>query len=415
MGTMAVAIVPIAGLFVPLKFHPFLTLVLSLLLFSFVKSNRVSKAEVCAVVPYIAARTLFCFTVLSIIVGLFRIGMKSNNAGVFWAEEMQVHSILSLSALFVFVTFLMKKRRWNNTICADCLLRNGTPQEREMLGHIYVSETGYLFARLMKLFGLLFFLSVISLVLHHVNTYSSVFLNVVYVGIPLLVVVSDIILCRSRYFVIGRIQAEKSKTKYPFGGEFKLIRILLIAQDGLYLVERNGEKDTPFEFYEGFSEQMSLSSVNRYMENTLGFPFPENGIRFCYGTIDVTNKRSIEHYLCFTDNRMDTECFEKKNMMSGKWFGKQDLEMKFGHGFSKIACSEFHRIYVVMQTNRMYFPNGQKKVGIKGYAPSFSLSDLKNTDVDFSDNRWMLLSKFNKDDSFYFLKKAWHQYIEGLN
>ena len=41
----------------------------------------------------------------------------------------------------------------------------------------------------------------------------------------------------------------------------------------------------------------------------------------------------------------------------------------------------------------------------KGYKPSFSLSELKHAEVDFSDNRWMLLSRFNKDVSFYTLKK----------
>ena len=40
---------------------------------------------------------------------------------------------------------------------------------------------------------------------------------------------------------------------------------------------------------------------------------------------------------------------------------------------------------------------------------------IKDAEVDFSDNRWMLLSRFNKDVSFYTLKKAWHRYIEGLN
>lgn len=72
----------------------------------------------------------------------------------------------------------------------------------------------------------------------------------------------------------------------------------------------------------------------------------------------------------------------------------------------------FHVLFVPNSTElygdanfQALFPQWQKKILIKGYKPSFSLSELKHTEVDFSDNRWMLLSRFNKDVSFYTLKK----------
>ena len=46
--------------------------------------------------------------------------------------------------------------------------------------------------------------------------------------------------------------------------------------------------------------------------------------------------------------------------------------------------------------------------------PKFSFWELRTTDVDFNDSRWMLLSRFNKDLTFFALRRAWYQYVEGL-
>lgn len=410
---LALVAVPVIGRLIPVKYIPFLSFALSLLLFSFIRKNRRSRTESCAIVPYISARALLGFTVFSFTLIFIYFGTKGR-LGEALMFELQDHSILYLSVVHLFVVFFVSRARWNNTFCSDCLLRNGLPQEREKLGHIYVKEKRYLLNRLMKVSGLVLVLSLFPVFWGADRLNSQVAVNLIYVYIPLFIVVADSFYIRFRYFIVDKIQKKENSLVFPYNGQFKLIRILLFDNDGIYFVEKNGQKDTPFEFYEPFVEKVSSHSAKRFMEDALGFFVSNDDLRFCYGTADPDNRRCIEHYLCYVDSRQATASFERQKEVEGIWLTKQDLESGFQHGFSGIVCSEFHRIYTVMQTSKVYLPNGKRRVDIKGYSPHFTLSELRTTDVDFSDNRWMLLSRFNKDMAFYSLKRAWHQYIEGL-
>lgn len=196
--------------------------------------------------------------------------------------ELQDHSILYLSVVHLFVVFFVSRARWNNTFCSDCLLRNGLPQEREKLGHIYVKEKRYLLNRLMKVSGLVLVLSLFPVFWGADRLNSQVAVNLIYVYIPLFIVVADSFYIRLRYFIVDKIQKKENSLVFPYNGQFKLIRILLFDNDGIYFVEKNGQKDTPFEFYEPFVEKVSSHSAKRFMEDALGFFVSNDDLRFCY-------------------------------------------------------------------------------------------------------------------------------------
>ena len=61
----AIVAVPVASHLVSVHVLPFITLILSLTLFYFIRLNRRSEAESCAIVPYVSARVLFIFTLLA--------------------------------------------------------------------------------------------------------------------------------------------------------------------------------------------------------------------------------------------------------------------------------------------------------------------------------------------------------------
>lgn len=413
VGMFSLALMPVAGVLVPTKYLPFISLVSSLVLFSYVGKNRRSRRESCAIVPYIAARTLLGFTVFSLIINFVSFGFSDEiDSGL--ADELRRHSVFYLCVIHFSVTFLMAHRRWENTFCQDCLLRNGLPQEREKLGHIYIKESRYLLRRLMKVSGLLLLLTAIPIFVYENGDFSQTKAAIIYVFIPVAIWIVDSLYVRFRYSIVWKVQHNEIRQRLPYEGRFKLVRIIAFDDNGIYFLEKNGEKDTPFSFYEPYSQELSLCSAKAYMKQVLNECVCGDEIRFCYGTVDAENNRSIEHYLCYVENRSSLTTFEVQNGKNGIWQTKEELENGFNQGFSGIACSELHRIYTVMQMSKAYFPNGRRRVDIKGYCPSFTLAELRTADVDFGDNRWMLLSKFNKDIAFYALKKAWHQYIEGL-
>lgn len=226
---------------------------------------------------------------------------------------------------------------------------------------------------------------------------SPFIVRMVYIYIPLSLVVADAAYVRSRYFVLGRISAEKERSTMPYGGKFKLVRVLVVDDGGMLLAQGEKGLDTPYSCYEPYTEQLSVDTAMRLVGR---------GVRFCYSTVDTINHRCIEHYLCFVDKRVD--------VANAAWFGREAVERKYGNELARLLCAELHRIYTVMQTSKVYDLSGKKLVELEGYKPKFAFRELRTTDVDFNDSRWMLLSRFNKDLTFFALRRAWYQYVEGL-
>lgn len=81
----------------------------------------------------------------------------------------------------------------------------------------------------------------------------------VYIYIPLSLVVADAVYVRSRYFVLGRISAEKERSTMPYGGKFKLVRVLVVDDGGMLLAQGEKGLDTPYSCYEPYTEQLSVT------------------------------------------------------------------------------------------------------------------------------------------------------------
>ena len=112
-----------------------MALVLSLALFAFVRHNRRSRSETCVLIPYIVARVLLVYAFASYFVAI----MAKYSSETFWGdalERLPYFTIMFLSALTAVLTTFVYKRHFRTVFCMDCLLRNGTPYERDLLGHI---------------------------------------------------------------------------------------------------------------------------------------------------------------------------------------------------------------------------------------------------------------------------------------
>ena len=136
IGSIAIAIVPALCAFIPLNALPVVLLGLSLGLFSYVRYCKVNHRGLCAIIPYLAGRAMLCFTFVSLVLSIVNI-----HADIVY----QVHPITYIYALFWVVVYIMSRRKWHNTFCLGCILTNGTPQERMLLGHNNLHETDYLY------------------------------------------------------------------------------------------------------------------------------------------------------------------------------------------------------------------------------------------------------------------------------
>lgn len=403
------AVVPVLSLVVPEHYLALPTLLLSLLLFSFVKRNRGSEGEMCVIVPYLAARSLLCHTGVSVAIELVRMALDFKS-GVWISQEWHGHTALYITLIFFVVTLATSKRTWNTTFCADCLLRNGLPQERERLGHAYVRDNHYLMNRLMGLTGILLMMSITIVALEQCGIISASRSEWVLATIPAVVIVADSCGLRVRCRILRDIRENEMSSKFPYGGKFKIVRVLLFDSYGIFTVETDGRKDTPFEYAVPYSQTLTSDFVLRKVEESLRAKNCGLRIRFCYATVDSLNERAVVHYLCFMPER------DAIPGLGGRWLSQDETEECFNRErLSGMLGCELYRIYAVMRTSKLYWLDGKRKIGIKGYTPKFSFEELRNTDIDFNDGRWMLLYRFNRDMPFYKLKKTWHRYMEGMN
>lgn len=399
---MPLAIVPIVTLLFPDICLPLLTLGASLALFLYVRSERYKAVVRCAVFPYFAARILLVFTAfaaLVIAVNLF----SGHTLGGPLLEALCNRASVYLS-LFVAVVVTLYSKIGRNTLCADCLLRHGMPQERWHLGHNYVKHNRYLTRRMMWLSGVILAVGTICRVAELFSELPESVLRMAYVYVPVGLVVVDAVYVRSRYFVVSRLKAEYEATTMPCGGRFSLVRVLVFHRNEVLLAQTDGGADTPLGSYVPYRDRRSDDVAANLVSKAMGKPCR---IKFCYCTIDPINKRSIEHYMCFVD--------EKTVAPAGsRWVSQRELDKMFDDGMSHLLRASLHRVYTVMKTSKMYGLDGHRLIDLKGYVPKFSFEELATTDVNFNDSRWMLLSKFNKDAMFYAVRKAWYQYVEGL-
>lgn len=414
IGASAISLVPIVSYAFQSKVVPFLTLAFSLALFAFVRHNRRSRSESCVLIPYIVARVLLVYAFASY--GVVVMAKYSAEAfGETMLERLPYYTSMFLPLLTALLTVFVYKRHFRNVFCMDCLLRNGTPYERELLGHIYFKENRFLLPRIIKITSLLALVTWGCYFICDVDSGKiSGWPVLIFVYSPVVFLVFDLIALRLRYWAIGVFYRKKLiQDDREHGGHIKLVRILLICGDRLYLTKDNGRYDTPFQFTEPFSVAISLGNAVQYMSREMGY-VQSDFVKFCYGSMDLKNRRSVEHYFCFVDAYPASEKSDSIAENEGRWWTKHELEGQFQNSFSKILCAELHRVFTVMLTSKVYNIDGSKTVQTKGYVPDFQISEIRTSTVDFSDNRWMILSKFNKDLSFRLLKKVWYQYIEGL-
>lgn len=416
IGTGPVAFAPLICHFLPAEWYPLAPLLMSLVLFIFVGNNRKSLAETCMVVPYMAARVLFLFAVVTALLIILHCCINTGELTLFYKLSPDFSMLLLSPAAFLLVG-IMHRRGARNTLCEDCMLRNGTPYERAALGHIYYKENPFLLPRLLKLYALLSIAGWGYYLFFFDGEPVSGLDDFIFMLSPVVVYVIDNLLLAIRYFLIGIYYDKKGQEKgcSPYDKNFKRVRILLISVKGIYFVKKKGGYSTPFEFREAFSDCLSTEAARQYMATKIGFVSPRS-LRFCYGSSDFVNRRRIEHYLCFVDDESVTARFEEDNNIQGRWWNKKEVEQAFYGGlFDKMTCTEIHRIFTVMHTSKIYDSRGNRIVKCKDFEPSFSLAELRGTKVDFSDNRWMILSKFNRAKPMGIVRHFWYKYVEGMN
>ncbi len=352
-------------------------------------------------IPFTSARALLALTVVYVVID-------------FAFHDLPEGTIKPYKALIVsVVTFLVvlgtEWRGGRNSLCIDCMMRNGSPFERRILGHIYSSENHYLVPRLLLIVGLVVALGWGYWYFGYKQVYYEWSDSLVFYLLPLIVFVFDACILGYRYYLLYTFGHERATV---LAEGTKSLRVILICGNRVcYTAGKDGLLDTPFTLEDSFSEVLSAGVVRSFMTKNVG----ASTMKFCYGTIDIRSHKAVEHYFCFVDSEDVVRQFAADEGVQLQWMEKDEIAANFrSDKFSPFAAAEISRVFNIMVTSKIFDLSGRRKIKLRGYVPPFSIDEIRNSDVDFSNNRWMILSRFNKSISFYRVRLLWYKYIEGI-
>lgn len=164
--------------------------------------------------------------------------------------------------------------------------------------------------------------------------------------------------------------------------------------------------DTPF-FTKRSVNGISVDEVRRIIRKMTG---KDGELRFFYGrkSSDLKN-HSILRYFYFLDGTIEDNTPLNTD---GEWMDYEKIKYLYSNNpgrLAEISVADTTRLATIILTEKIFDENGYRKSKIKFYNPSFNLIDVRKSNLDFQDDKWVNISLFNSDTPFYSIKRKWRQ------
>ena len=123
----------------------------------------------------------------------------------------------------------------------------------------------------------------------------------------------------------------------------------------------------------------------------------------------MNSVQRIDRYFYFIDIEPD-----KQLKLQGEWMNYDLIQHIYSTNPGKLASlsvSDTTRLATIILTEKTFDETGKRKFKIKKYRPSFNLYEVRNSELDFQDDKWIRVSLFNSDVRFYRIKKLWYKIV----
>ena len=159
--------------------------------------------------------------------------------------------------------------------------------------------------------------------------------------------------------------------------------------------------------------QIFVSRLRTYRENWR----KRNGeLRFFYGRVSTDSaKLHLLRYFYFIDGSIDDY---RELATSGTWINYNKILETYAtkpYNLSPIMISDISRLATIIITEKLFDEKGNRKYKIKSYKPTFNLIDVRNSNLDFQDDKWIYVSQFNSNSSFYRIRKFYRKIFHKKN
>lgn len=379
-------------------------------------SNEHSEQPGCMVVPQVMFYTLLIYSFTSImLVIIYSMHLAPIPAEFVFFNNPYISSLTLLPIGLLVTTYTLLFSR-SMPVCKRCIARTGGIRERGYFGYVTAQESKIQLRNLFAFFALL----TAYIWWYYLDRYVDVNQNgrdwYVFVWIIILLIALDEIYFMTRYYNLYLDFQEHNEIITP--DEIRdmtartYLRYYVICGEYIYIDKNASDRvtnnkgifDTPFTSKKTVNGIQQID-IRRIIEKMTGHKGGE--LKFYYGRhINGNNKVSVLRYFYFLDGDIsDYSDIE----MPGEWIHFDDIKRTYQEAPNRIgsnALNDLSRIFTIILTERDFDENGMRKNLIKSYRRNITLADIRKTELDLQDDKWIHIAHFNSDIKFYKLKKT---------
>ena len=423
VSMLSLVLLHVLTMVLPPYLAPIDSTAIALFLYYQVVSSSYNRRETCSIVPYLFFIIVTTYTVLLVAVNVINVWgiVDLPNEYVFFDTPYLQSLILAPTGLFITVFVYLHRKRLS--LCVDCKITNGNTLDRGRVGIIYSNESAFLLRNIMLVYTII----TVIIYAYYIKEYSDASITprdrIVFSMVAISVYLFDILYFAIRYYNLYLDLKDSDELLTPEDinvlGTRTYIRYYVIAGDSLYMsspglgdtrISDDSEIiDTPFIIkrnVSGFHEHEIRSTI---VEQT---GVKDGVLRFFYGrTLADSAGRKVLRYFYFLPGKEEDY---PHLAADGCWISSDRLKSIYNDTpdrFTSICLADISRIALVTVTSKMYDEKGKRRIRLNHYHPSFTLREIFADDIDFSDDKWIRISLFNSDTSFFKLKRWWRKHI----
>ncbi|MDE6272399.1 MAG: hypothetical protein K2M31_05270 [Muribaculaceae bacterium] len=414
IGLLVIIAIMAISHILPFYAAPIVAILAAGVLYSMIYNSRVSQNSQCMIVIHSLLYSVINYTVVVILLNvLVLMNIFTLPDDLLFMNEPFLPSLILDPVAFLTIGIIYLRRN-SISVCRNCKLKAEGLYERRS-GKIFRYESHYQLKNLMMLFGAM---SVIVWAYYHF-VYIELSINsrdyYVFAWLYIICFVLDEIYFIYRYYNLYLDLKESdeiiSQDQIQDMTAQTYLRFYVICDNSIFLDAHYVDKN------QSFREVFNTPFMTRRAVN--GIPLPEvrtiirrmtgvndGELRFFFGRRSPDlNNISILRYFYFLPGHPDDY---KEMPIEGEWIDFEEVKRIYSRTPGRMNASligDISRLATIILTEKIFNEEGKRKNGIKSYNPSFNLHDVRNSPLDFQDDKWIKISMFNSDTRFYSIKK----------
>lgn len=398
----------------PYYLSPVVALLFTAALYFTIYNSKLKQKGTCVMSSMAVLYTIVGYSFVTIILNMFHVwGLFEMPREFIFFTDPFIPTLI-LNPIGFFVTSYLYLRHDKLQVCIECRMLNSMGGRRGA-GGVLNREAHYQLKNLIFLFGIL------SLIiwLYYQFFYIDVNINgrdsYIFTGVSILGFLIDELYFMFRYYNLYLDMKEGNEIIRPEELQDMTaktyLRFYMVCGNHIYVSRNQTDPnipdrkviDTPF-FTKQTMNGILAEDVKNVIQRMSGI---ENGeLRFFYGRKGVDDdKHSILRYFYFLDGTIEDY---PELATEGEWMDFDRIKYLYSNDPSKLAelaVYDVTRLATIILTEKIFDENGFRKSRIRTYNPSFNLLDVRNSNIDFQDDKWIKISMFNSDTPLYKFKK----------